>query len=174
MAWTNPKTWSVGETLTAANFNTHIRDNLLAVGEHLIVRKTADESDSTATHQNDDVLLVAVAANEIWQFRFNLLVVAATTTDFKCRLTFPTGGNLSCITTGRAGAVPEGADISSSISPSTESSHNTAGSVSNHVIVEGVYVNGGTAGNLQLQWSGQAAASCTVKANSTLWAVKLA
>lgn len=28
MAWTTPRTWTVGETPTAAVFNTHVRDNL--------------------------------------------------------------------------------------------------------------------------------------------------
>lgn len=28
IAWITPRTWAVGEVLTAANFNTHIRDNL--------------------------------------------------------------------------------------------------------------------------------------------------
>lgn len=28
MAWTTPKTWAISEVLTAANFNTHVRDNL--------------------------------------------------------------------------------------------------------------------------------------------------
>lgn len=28
MAWTSPRTWSVGEVLTAALLNTHLRDNL--------------------------------------------------------------------------------------------------------------------------------------------------
>ncbi|MGH2374564.1 MAG: hypothetical protein ACRDIC_14005 [bacterium] len=32
MPWTNPKTWSVGELVTAANMNTHVRDNELALG----------------------------------------------------------------------------------------------------------------------------------------------
>ncbi len=31
MAWTNPRTWIVGEIVTAALLNTHVRDNLLAV-----------------------------------------------------------------------------------------------------------------------------------------------
>ena len=31
MAWTTPRTWVAGETLTAALFNTHIRDNLLVM-----------------------------------------------------------------------------------------------------------------------------------------------
>lgn len=33
MVWTAPKTWNVGELLTAANFNLHIRDNLLYLYE---------------------------------------------------------------------------------------------------------------------------------------------
>lgn len=32
MAWTTPRTWAAGETLTAALLNTHLRDNLIAVG----------------------------------------------------------------------------------------------------------------------------------------------
>ena len=32
MAWTAPKTWSVGEIVTAANMNLHLRDNLNYLG----------------------------------------------------------------------------------------------------------------------------------------------
>jgi hypothetical protein len=31
MAWTAPRTWVAGETVTAALFNTHVRDNLLTL-----------------------------------------------------------------------------------------------------------------------------------------------
>ena len=54
MGWTAPKTWCVGETLTAANFNTHIRDNQLAEGPHLIARKTADQSVTSSAVLVDD------------------------------------------------------------------------------------------------------------------------
>lgn len=33
MAWTAPRTWSAGETLTAALLNVHLRDNLNAIRE---------------------------------------------------------------------------------------------------------------------------------------------
>lgn len=33
MVWTAPRTWVAGESPTAANFNTHVRDNLLAMTE---------------------------------------------------------------------------------------------------------------------------------------------
>lgn len=40
MAWTTPKTYTVGEVLTAATMNTHVRDNLNAVrdliGSHVL------------------------------------------------------------------------------------------------------------------------------------------
>jgi len=33
MTWTSPRTWVTGETVTAAQLNTHLRDNLKAVGD---------------------------------------------------------------------------------------------------------------------------------------------
>lgn len=33
MAWTAPRTWVAGETVTAALLNTHLRDNLKAIGD---------------------------------------------------------------------------------------------------------------------------------------------
>jgi hypothetical protein len=32
MAWTTPKTWSTNEVVTAANMNTHVRDNVAFLG----------------------------------------------------------------------------------------------------------------------------------------------
>lgn len=33
MAWTSPRTWVAAETVTAALMNTHVRDNLKAIGD---------------------------------------------------------------------------------------------------------------------------------------------
>lgn len=33
MAWTSPRTWTAGETVTAALLNVHLRDNLKAIGD---------------------------------------------------------------------------------------------------------------------------------------------
>lgn len=33
MAWTSPRTWIAGEVPPAATWNTHVRDNLLAIGD---------------------------------------------------------------------------------------------------------------------------------------------
>lgn len=35
MTWTDPRTWVAGEVITAALLNTHVRDNLKAVGDAL-------------------------------------------------------------------------------------------------------------------------------------------
>src|SRR5262245_12791739 len=92
MAFTNYKTWSVGETLTAANFNQQIRDNGNSMGPHLIARKTSDETvNNSTTLQNDDNLLLAVTANEIWQFKLCILYNSSTAADFKMAFTFPSG-----------------------------------------------------------------------------------
>lgn len=173
MGFTAPTTRATNFLVTAAIWNAEHVDNFNTGVMHLAVRKSADETDSTGTVQNDDSLLLALATNEVWQFRFNLLVVSAATTDFAMRLTFPSGSISALLYAANAAAL-QGNDISSTTSPTATTTLQTANTVSNHVICEGVMSNGGNAGNLQLQWSGGAAVACTVKANSTLWAVKLA
>jgi hypothetical protein len=50
MAWTAPKTWVVGEAVTAGDLNTHIRDNLLALKAPPTTYVKLDEaSDYTTT-----------------------------------------------------------------------------------------------------------------------------
>lgn len=44
MAWTTPKTWAFKELLTAANLNTHLRDNLLALKSPPSANHEADET----------------------------------------------------------------------------------------------------------------------------------
>ena len=34
MAWTSPITWKAGQLVTAADLNTHVRDNQLALDQH--------------------------------------------------------------------------------------------------------------------------------------------
>lgn len=48
MAWMTPRTWVVGETLTAALLNTHLRDNLLDVDSRLDSLETDVDSLGTA------------------------------------------------------------------------------------------------------------------------------
>lgn len=51
MAWTTPKTWSVGDVLTAADLNAYVRDNNKWLGTdkpHARVRNTADISHTSS------------------------------------------------------------------------------------------------------------------------------
>lgn len=71
MSWTAPKTWAVGEVVTAANMNTHLRDNLKAIGDAW--------ASWTPTWTNITVGNGAVYAQER---------VSGKTTDFEIVLTF--------------------------------------------------------------------------------------
>lgn len=50
MAWTAPRTWVVGEIPTAANFNTHVRDNMLALDDrgHVQVHMSAAQDHTSS------------------------------------------------------------------------------------------------------------------------------
>lgn len=177
MAWTTPKTWSAGETLTAANFNTHIRDNLLAVGPHLIVRKPSDESVTSSTVlQNDDHLALTIAANEVWHTRWGLWVSGgASVSNITVAFTFPASCvvAISTVCYSTSGTVQNFRWTGSS---SPVQNNLLVTSTGEFFVLEGVVQNAGNAGTFQLQWA-QATSNGTalvMEANSTLWAVKLA
>jgi len=162
--------------------NIHLRDNLLATGPHLIVRKPSDETVNSAgtgsTLQDDNDLLVAVGASDIWQFVFNIIYSSNTTADFKFAFTQPAGGKIS----GSGVAFsPVLATIMSNLNGDTGSptSSNALGGAALATPIlhrfDGIWTGGGTAGNVRLQWAQNTsdAGNTVVHANSTLWAVKL-
>lgn len=157
--------------------NGHIRDNFNAMGPHLVVRKTADESVVSSTaFQDDDQLLMAVAANEIW--RFELMLIVTGLFDIQCRFTFPSGridGSGWGINAGTS--TIELHNLGSGSSPSlTFSGRADSTSVPRTHHLAGLLANGGSAGNFTLQWAqGTSGGTATIlKTNSTLWAAKLA
>ncbi len=181
MAWTAPRTWTDGELVTAAIMNPHIRDNLLVAGPHLIARKTADETvASSTTLQDDNHLLLTVAANEVWQVEYQLRVIALTAAvGIKLAWTFPTSGEVNMGTTYEDTTnIASSFTVHATTSPSGVMALGVANVSSdvNPITINGFYVGGGTAGTLTLQWAQNTsnATATTLKANSTLWAVKLA
>ena len=54
MAWTSPRTWVAAETVTAAQLNTHIRDNLdfLHSKDHVSVYQSSNQTISDSTYTN--------------------------------------------------------------------------------------------------------------------------
>ncbi len=155
MAWTAPRTWVTGETVTAALLNTHVRDNFLAIGEPVQVVKSSDESvTSSTTLQADDELLFAVAANETWLYRFGIFFTGNTTGDFKFEITGPTshamrygvgsmedtGGSTLMFRAGRDGTALAGFQAQ-------------ATPTANMMRVDGIIANAGNAGNCTFEWA---------------------
>ncbi len=174
--WTAPKTWSSGETLTAANFNTHIRDNLNALSMHLLAQKTADETvNNSTTYQDDDHLFFSVAANEVWLLRFELMIISNSTADWKMQCTFPSGTAMGhVIEYGSADTVIQ-IDFNGA-SPAGYGALGLPGTNAGPRMLPVIFTNGGSAGTFRLQWAQNTATVIDTKvlANSTLWGVKLA
>lgn len=66
MAWTAPKTYTVGEVLTAATLNTHLRDNLLALTQY-VTSLPASPGDGEFAVLVDSL----TAPTYQWRFRYN-------------------------------------------------------------------------------------------------------
>ena len=154
MAWTTPRTWTVGEVATAALFNEQVRDNLLAIRQHAYVRKTADESVyNSTTLQDDDELLLPVAANETWIF--DCFIRLKTDTGFTRKTKFglrgPTGAVLLW------GPAPTWSTTFSPNETALDGTQTTSLTGSDTqtltVYIVGLIRNSSTAGNLKLQWA---------------------
>jgi hypothetical protein len=178
MAWTAPRTWTDGELVTKAIMDPHIRDNLLAVGPHLIARKTSDQSVTSSTALVDcTTMTLPVTANEVWQVAWSVIYQAGTAGDLKLAFTFPAAGEVSFdssawLDSGGTLYLPW---FAGTTSPTTSRSFSGDASVRHTLLIQGVYTNGANAGNVQLQFAQNAsdATATTIKANSTVWAVKL-
>jgi hypothetical protein len=172
--WTSPKTWSSGETLTAANFNTHIRDNeSFLFGQRL--RKTADELvNNSAALQDDNDLTFAVAASEVWSFSLFLMYTSNTTADFKLAIGEPSGATTRWTTLADSAgtAVITGPSVGGDAAAVTIQ----YGAADDPILINGVCANSTNAGNLTLRWAqGTATVVDTiVRANSFLVAHRIA
>jgi hypothetical protein len=175
MAWTTPKTWSVGETLTAANLNTHIRDNGVETW-HRIARKTADESVTSSTAlQTDDHLTFSVAANEVWALEWMLLGTSNGAGDWQFAYSFPSGNAYTF------GMLPDTSGVVDEIvlqhTATDNTPFSTQGYGANRLIRFATYfVNGGTGGTFALRWAQQVSngAANTLLTNSILLGMKVA
>ena len=175
MPWTDPKTWSPGETLTAANFNTHIRDNLNYVNtQHKY--KTGDTSSTSTTLANDPDLVWAVAANEVWLVQTFLLIDSNPTAGYKCTWTVPSGATIKwagLMDIAGTGIFWMGDTNSSGTALKNATETQTYASAA-AASVWGVQINGivtvsTTAGNVQFQFAqGTASGTTITKAGSLL------
>ena len=156
MAWTAPRTWVTGETVTAALMNTHIRDNLLAIGG-TFVYKSADETvNNSITLQDDNDLKFTVGANELWLFQLHLNMTDASDGTAGSRHAF-TGPASSTAAWGTHPAETIASAFEESIarpldSPEVQGGANAAAGGRIHN-VSGRIDTAGTSGTLQLQWA---------------------
>lgn len=146
------------------------------------VRKLSDESASNNTFQNDDELFLAVGANDVWQIEILLFVVnASNTPDIKVQFTGPAAAVINWAGHGYTPGSTTQDTASRYIAKTLAGSFTlgvlqTATEALSPVRLEGMYIGGGTAGTLQLQWAQSTtdgANPTTVKAGSYLKATKV-
>ncbi len=175
MSWTTPMTFTAGSVLTAAQLNTHLRDNLNWL-KPVFARKTSDTSrSSTTTFADDPHLTVAVEANTVYVVQCNLAYVSTSTTagDFKMQFTAPASSAFqgSAHTYTAAGAAATD-DVSGGLTLTTTLSCGVVatGDPNNPCWIGGILVTAGTAGNFVVQWAQSAsnATATVLKTNSYL------
>ena len=151
-----------------------------------IVRKTADETvNNSNTLQNDDHLLIAIGANEVWLVELFLLQQSVSVnSDFKMGWSYPTGCSIKWgsdqVNIGGARVHPwlsvESSNIPEAIKIETDSLSVGTSNLIQGIRVTAIVINGATAGNLNLQWAQNTATAEDTKVltNSCLIAFKLA
>lgn len=181
MAWTGtPKTWAFQEGVESSELNTEVRDRFLAVGPHLIARKTSDQSVTSSTTLVDDTALqLTVGINEVWLLHFILRYEASVTGDIKVSASFPSGEVNVFPSGGILAANGTFTDQGWVMTTSDASAINWTGGGAGSPrtsLLDGTYIVGGTGGTLKLRWAQNSSDATPTKmlTHSTLWAVKLA
>ena len=137
----------------------------------IVVRKTSDETvNNSTTLQNDDHLVIAVGANEVWYFEALLLYNSGTTPDIKFAFTVPSGASLSWSLVNKGDT--SGGDAALQLSQTSGAALIVLGTAGIHVcLVKGIVRMSSTAGNLQLQWAQQVANASDTKVLTDSWLV---
>lgn len=155
------------EPLSAADLNRYFMQQA-----HVI--KAADESvTNSTTLQNDDHLLLAVAANTNYWVQGFIIYSADAAADLKINFNGPAGSTFNYVSDAIASAATAGVSaVSRSLQGlGSNPSPGGIGSGSNLVFMpKGVLAVGSTAGNLQMQWAQLATSgvATTVRARSLL------
>lgn len=147
----------------------------------LTIRKTADENvNNSATFQDDDALVLPVAANTAYMLTCFLDYSADPAADIKLQWTFPAGATM---TWARGGASLGTAALDSTLHIGRQDGTSTPslGGITNNTTrltawPIGTLLTAGTAGNLRLQWAQNTAqaGNATIYAGSWLRLQKIA
>lgn len=162
----------IAATVTVIASNALFQRRLLVgtAGDRVI--KTADESvTSSATLQDDDHLVKAVLANTAYTYEIWLMYLAGTVGDFKAAIVYPSGGSLFAAVTRETGL--GGIELGGAGGMSSGTAVSGPGLGTTIIMLhhwKGAFLNGGTAGDFQVQWAQNVSngTSTTVKAGSWL------
>lgn len=127
-------------------------DDVLATLPEYLVKGSDETVNNSNTYQNDDDLVLAVGANEIYEMIIFIFYNSGATPDFKRQWTVPTGGALKGTTHDKIGQI--GANGTPLVVQDGSYAYNYTGTGADALIMEWyVYIGGGNAGNVQLQWA---------------------
>jgi len=116
-----------------------------------VVRKEADEAvNNSNILQNDDELLFAVGANEVWEVRVILLHDATSTAKLKVGFAAPTNSTVAWFTdcANSGGTVKSFGNLDLA-----NTSFHSGENGSCIFLIDAIFTTGANAGNLQLKWS---------------------
>lgn len=162
-------------TLSQINAGSRILASLLRGIAPLAAYKSVDEAVSTLTLQNDDALLLNVAANATYAFvqLVSYSGGAANSSDLKSAWTFPSGATMLY---GRLGVPVSGSLVFAKATQSDVVNYQTAGGGTSVFLAVGTIAVSSTPGIVQWQWcqNSGTVTPTTVRAGSVLAAWQIA
>jgi len=147
----------------------HVRDNfnfLYPNTPRTVIYKSADETvNNSSTLQNDDDLLFAVGANEVWAFICFIRQDSGTLPDFKHAWTVPTDAVMS------RGIGHQYTDLAAQWLAHDDATTPSASYGGKPITTVGCVVVSTTAGNVQLQWAQNQADVSDTKCEKGSWLI---
>ena len=140
-------------------------------GHGTVVIKSSDQTvNNSTTLVNDDTLVWALAANKNYRLWAHAFIDTHIHSDFKWTFTGPSGCEIH-LTVNRNYAAGASYDWHGLNSLGTAVSMNTPTDTASNWYWFGTIMNGGNAGNLQLQWAQNAAQSFDTKMHNGSWGI---
>ena len=159
------------ETTVLHGNNTFATVSAGITGHGTVVIKSSDQTvNNSTTLVNDDTLVWALAANKNYRLWAHAFIDTHIHSDFKWTFTGPSGCEIH-LTVNRNYAAGASYDWHGLNSLGTAVSMNTPTDTASNWYWFGTIMNGGNAGNLQLQWAQNAAQSFDTKMHNGSWGI---
>ena len=171
MTWTAPKNWTTGWTVTAADMNTYVSNDLLHLyNRHQVTRSTADTPAATTGTYVAPTGFTALTVNSGSSYQFSvvgLYAVSVTTVALQVRLAYPslTAGVVYPITATTSALFSSGGTQALGATPATITS-----AVAGTVAGLGFQINGfftaAAAGTFAMTFTPSTAGTLTIRNNT--------